>query len=573
MNNQGTLLRLLNYSINEKKHIIISTILLIIAVVLEMAGPWLIMIFIDQHLISNQMEMTDILPLLAMYITTLLLANIAYYYQSLTYYKLSARILFSIRSECFDKLMGLPMAYFHKTQVGAIIARMTLDTEAIRNLYRNIIGRTIKDIVTLIAVIIAMFLLDVQLALICIAFTPIFITIFYLYRQWALPLHRQIKQLASEFSSFFNESLQQMLVIQVFNAQPTFMQKLENKCQKNIELNKKNVVLEALMLRPMLELLSLVMMSFLLLSFGFSATSGLQVGVIFAFFGYLARFFEPLINLMQSQGDLLQSLAAGERVFELLDEQSETKSGSLLLENKAQQVDFKKLSFSYPGNNLVLKDINLRFAAGEFIALVGPTGSGKSSLINLLKGFYQAQHGNIFISGKEINAYCRYSLRRHFSLVEQTPFIMNATLQENLTLGADSICSTVQENALKEAQLWNWYQTLPQGLSTPLGNGKIELSVGQKQLLSFARALTQKSPVIILDEASANLDAESESAMNKVLRNLRGKVSLIVIAHKLNTIKEANQILVLKDGEICERGRHHDLLAHGGVYEQLYKAS
>ncbi|MCE0555352.1 ABC transporter ATP-binding protein [Motilimonas sp. E26] len=566
--NASIILRLLKYGLNHKATLFRASLLLLLATGLDMLAPWLTMIYIDQFVAVDDYEMSALVGIAVIYIGVIISANVLSYFQSLSYFDLSASVISELRQASFQHCLKLPMAYFHQHSHGETINRMTQDVEAVRHLFKNIIGRTIRDIVTISAVIISMLLLNMQLALVCIAFIPVFIAVFVAYRHFSLPLHRKIKQQSAKINGFLNESLQQVLLLQVFNAQPRFIKRLNDKAQTNITLSQRNVTLEALLLRPMLELLAILMMAALILSLGAMPTNLLAFGLLFAFFAYLARFFEPIINLMQSQGELLQSVAAAERVFQLLDYEMESPGGSILL-NHCPTIRFHQVNFAYEQGESVLSNLDLTIEPGEFVALVGPTGSGKSTIAQLLKGYYQVNSGQIQLDQYIITQYQTNSLRKAITLVDQKPFIMQGSVRQNLLLDLVNTDDSQIHHVLAQVELAAWLASLPHGLDTVIDNNSPLLTLGQKQLLCFARALLQNSSVIILDEASASLDPASEQAIGRVIQQLRGKVSLLVIAHKLSNIKMADKIVVLQQGVLLQQGKHADLVRQGGAYHQL----
>ncbi len=573
MSSSQVLGRLLRHGLSFKTNLLTATILLLLATGFDMLGPWLTMIYIDEFVTSANYPMAKVIQIALLYFMIIVAANLMSYWQSLSYYKLSAKVIFNLRQGCLDHCLGLPMAYFHGRSQGEIIHTLSQDIEAVRHLFTHIIGRTLRDLVMVSAVIIAMLMLNTSLALVCIGFIPVFALVFLAYRRYSLPLHRRIKQQASHINGFLNESLQQVLLLQVFNAQSRFSEQLNGKAKQNIALNQRNIRLEALLLRPMLELLGILMMAALIISLGLmpnvpqGANDPLAVGMLFAFFAYLARFFEPLISLMQSQGELIQAIAAAERVFRLLDEPRETCNGNHQL-TQCPLIKFEQVSFAYQQDKPVLNQVSFSLAPGEMLALVGASGSGKSTIAQLLKGYYHTNQGQITLDGISITAHQLASLRQGISLVEQKPLILTGSVRQNLCLH-QPLADKQLIKVLNQVGLANWLKQQVHGLDTEIDNTSPLLTLGQKQLLCFARALICHSQVIILDEASASLDPESEQAIARVLTQLRGKVSLIVIAHKLSTITQADNILVLNQGKLVQQGTHSQLSQQRGCYRDL----
>ncbi|MFO6422556.1 ABC transporter ATP-binding protein [Motilimonas sp. KMU-193] len=570
----STLVRLLRYSLHFKQNLALACALLLLATGLDMLAPWLTMIYIDEFVSQEHFPIAELMQIALIYIGVFITANLLSYWQSVSFFNLSAKVIYQLREQSFGHCLSLPMTYFQRRSQGEIIHTLSQDIEAVRHLFTQIIGRTLRDLVSVTAVIIAMLMLNVRLALVCIAFIPVFAIVFFAYRRYSLPLHRRLKQQTASINGFLNESLQQVLLLQVFNAQSRFSDRLNAKAKFNIALNQRNIRLEALLLRPMLELLSILMMAALIISLGLLPRDGtndaLALGMLFAFFAYLSRFFEPLISLMQSQGELVQAIAAAERVFSLLDEPSETATGEHKL-SQCPVIEFNQVSFGYEPHKQALKDVSFRLECGDMLALVGASGSGKSTIAQLLKGYYRTKQGNIRLNGININDYQLASLRQGISLVEQKPFILSTTLRQNLSL-TQSGKEEALIQVLEQVGLGPWFNQLEHGLDTQLDNSSDALTLGQKQLLCFARAMLCQSQVIILDEASASLDPDSERAIDQLLAQLSGKVSLVVIAHKLSTITQANNILVLEQGQIKQHGTHSQLSQQNGTYRDLLNA-
>lgn len=566
----SVLTRLLAYAWCDKAIFSLSCSLMVVLAMVEMLLPWLTMHFIDQHVSQDNWQLNSLLLLLGLYLGLNLLSAVITYFQATTFFKLAAKVIATLRKDCFNHSLTLPMAHFIHQQKGEMVNRLTQDVEATRSLFSQLLGRMLKDTVTVIAVLIAMFSLHWQLALISLAFVPVFVAIFALYRHYALPLQRQVKANSAKLNGFLNESLNQTGIMQVFHAQARFGGRLNALAAKNIALTKQNIRLEALLLRPLFEFLAIIMMAATVLSFHWLPTSELGLGLLFAFFAYLSRFFEPIINLMQNQGEMVQSVAAAERVFALLDERKESLGGEINGDapfKQAPKIRFQNVSFAYD-DQLNLDNINFTLAAGEHLALVGPSGSGKTTLAHLLKSNLQPDQGEIFIDEIALSQMQRPSVRRNIALVEQHPFILSASVRENLCMGQTLSDKTILQQ-LQQVGLTPWLASLPQGLDTLIDQRSDSLSTGTRQLLAIARALCQDNRVIILDEASASLDPQANAALQHCLQQLKGQVTLVLIAHKIETLTGADHILVLVNGKKVQWGSHQQLAGETGVYQNL----
>ncbi|WP_158587138.1 ABC transporter ATP-binding protein [Motilimonas pumila] len=562
--------RLVGLSYHYQRTLFISSVLMLLVALIEVTLPWLTMVFIDNHLSQASPNLNSIAIIVAAYVGLNLLGAALSYLQATTFFKLSARVTAKLRQDCFNHSLHLPMSHFISHQKGEMLNRLTQDVESVRSLFSQIMGRTLKDLVILVAVVVAMFSLQWQLALITLAFVPVFIGAFAIFRHYALPLQRRIKSNSAKLNGFLIESLSQTGIMQVFKAQARFGGRLNQIAAENITLTKRNIRLEALLLRPLFELMSIVMMTAIVLSFQWLPASELGFGLLFAFFAYLSRFFEPIINLMQSQGDMVQSAAAAERVFSLMDQEVEHAGGGINADDTCQQapeIAFNNVSFGYE-QQAILTNMHFTLAPGQQLAVVGPSGAGKTTLAHLLKCAYHPSQGSIQLDGVDIAQMQTQSIRRNIAMVEQQPFILSASIRENICLG--QICSDAElERLLKQVGLESWLFSQRNGLDTLIDQQSELLSTGTKQLLAIARALCQRCKVIILDEASASLDPQANASLQTCLHQLKGQVTVVLIAHKLETLANADNILVMVKGQRVQWGSHQQLANETGMYQSL----
>jgi len=469
-------------------------------------------------------------------------------------------------------VLRMPLSFFDHTPTGSLISRITNDTETIKDLYVNVISRLIQNGIMITGIFIAMALLDPRLMLICLILVPLALAAMLIYQKLSAPLFHRARSLISDINAQLNESLQGMALIQVMNQQRRFAATFEKTVKAHYRARVANVRLDGLMLRALVDLLSMLTLAGLLFLFGFrSLEQVVEIGVIYAFINYLSRFSEPLIEITQRLNLLQQALVSGQRVFALMDQATEqypeTQTDARITRG---EVRFEQVRFSYDGKHEVLKGLDLHIPPGGFQAVVGHTGSGKSTLISLLMRFYPVRQGRILIDGTPLEQIPAAELRRQVGIVQQDAFIFSGTLADNIAMGA-ALSQAEIEAAARQANLHEFVLSLPDGYQTLLGERGGNLSTGQRQLLSLARTLARQPRVLILDEATANIDSETESRIMTSLRALRGKVTILAIAHRLSTVTDADRILVLHRGEIAQQGSHRELLATDGLYRHIYQ--
>lgn len=563
-----TLWRLLGYLKPHTRALLLALLLLLLGTLAEVGGPLLIQIFVDDYLLSPPLPLQPALQLALGYIGLQLVSALASYYQTLSFSQVAQTLVADLRQQLFANTLRLPASWLDHSRTGQLISTLTNDTEALKTLYLQVLGRTVQKLLLLLGILAAMWYLDWRLALLAGLLILGALLVMFCYQRWSLSLVRQGRHLLAEINGLLNESLQGMEVIRALGQGRDFARRLTqlNDTQRQARLGE--LRLGGMLLRPMVELLKLLTIAGLLSLFAWPAAHPLQVGVVYAFLSYLGRMIEPLNELSNQLSQLQQALVAGERIFALLDAPRERKSGRPLTLHGA--VRFEQVRFAYQDDGpWVLKGITFNLAPGQMLALVGHTGSGKSSLISLLTGLYVPQQGQICFDGEPLATLDLAALRQQIGLVQQSPFIFAGNLADNLTLGRPLPQARLLA-AIEAVQLPELLHLSAEAcLALPLEEAGQNLSAGQRQLLSLARALVGQPRILILDEATASVDPHTEQLLQQALRRLRGRHTLIVIAHRLSTIVEADQILVLDQGNITEQGSHGELLALGGHYATL----
>jgi ABC-type multidrug transport system fused ATPase/permease subunit len=428
----------------------------------------------------------------------------------------------------------------------------------------------VQNVTLIIAIFIAMAWMDVRLMLVCSIILPTVIVVMYFYQRLSAPRYHEARSVLSRINASLNESIQGMRLIQILNQQKRFTGQFRSISQDLFNARMRNLRLDALMLRPLPDLLRTLTLAGLLLYFGTQSFSNtVEVGVIYAFVNYLSRITQPVVEMTQRLSLLQQAVVAGERVFGIMDEPGELQAATGHKELRGA-VAFEHVGFSYDGQQPVLGDINFAVPAGSSFAIVGHTGSGKSTLVSLLLRFYSPQTGRILMDETPLDQLDQETLRRCVGVVMQDPFISAGSVRDNIALGMELSESDVVE-AARKAQLHDFVLTLPKGYDTLLGERGGMLSTGQRQLLALARTLARKPRILILDEATANIDSHTEAVIQQALATLRGTTTIITIAHRLSTIIESDQIIVLHHGRIMQQGTHSQLLARDGLYRHMHE--
>lgn len=567
------LFRLLSYTRPHKRMIGFAFVLLLLTTLGDIVLPILVKIFIDDYLTPRKLLFTPLVTLGTIYMGIQVIKSILLFFQLVKFQEIALYIIQQLRIDVFSKVQELGLKYFDKTPAGSIVSRVTNDTEAIKDMFVTVISTFIQSGCLLLGIFVAMFILDVKLALFCVVIIPILLFVMVLYRKLSSRFYLDMRERLSQLNAKLAESLQGMSIIQVFRQEKRLRQEFGHINEQHYNAGMKNIKIDGLLLRPAIDLIYILALIIVLSYFGITSFQHkVEIGVIYAFVNYLDRFFEPVNQMMQRLSLYQQAIVAGFRVFRLLDEeelQPAQKDDKRLMITEGR-IEFKNLSFSYDGKRDVLKNISFTANLGETVALVGHTGSGKSSIINLLMRFYEYERGDILIDGHSIRHFSKQELREKMGLVLQDPFLFYGTIKDNIRLHKSEMADEQVEEASRFVQAHPFIEKLEEGYDHKVVERGATFSSGQRQLLAFARTIAANPKILVLDEATANIDTETEEAIQTALAKMRRGRTTIAIAHRLSTIQDADLILVLHQGEIVERGTHQELLALGGLYHKMY---
>ncbi|MCZ6703587.1 MAG: ABC transporter ATP-binding protein [Ignavibacteria bacterium] len=563
--------RLLGYIKPYKKYVIFAIFLNIIVAALGPVRPYLTMIAIDDFIANS--DYTGLFYIGLALFASLLLQSIIQYF--LTYYTqyLGQRTLYDLRTQIFNHTQKLALKFFDRTPIGRIVTRATNDVEALGELFSSGIVMVFSDIFIIIWILVFMFFMDFQLSLVTLSVLPVLIYGTFLFRRKVRDRYRDVRLHLARLNSYMQEHITGMSAVQIFHREKEGFKKFSGINDDYRVANIKSIFYYAIFF-PSVELVSAVAIGLIIWYGGGEVIRGAStIGVLFAFIQFTEMFFRPIRDLSEKYNILQTAMASSERIFKLLDNETFVKNPErpVKLEKVKGQIDFKNVWFAYNEDDFVLKDISFSIKPGETVAIVGHTGAGKTSIINILTRFYEINKGKIYIDGIDIESVDKKELREHISIVLQDVFLFSGTIESNINLDGEKISREKVIEAAKIVGADEFIMALPNNYDQEVKERGATLSVGQKQLISFARALAFDPKILILDEATSSVDTEAEQLIQRAIEKLLVGRTAIVIAHRLSTIQNADKIIVLHKGEIREIGNHQELLAKHGIYYKLYE--
>lgn len=575
--------RLLQYMKGHFKTLIFAFVLMIIAVIFDVCLPMIVNIVITE-LGQGNINFSVVLFYVILYGVLMLTTYVLQYIQSISLQKMGQKIMYKIREDVFVAIESLSIAQLNEIPVGKLVTRVTSDTNTLNEMYTTLIINLIRNILTIIAVIIMMFLLNVKLTLLVLSVVPVLLVTSIIFRKYSRKAYREVRANVSNVNAFLSENLSGMKIIQVFNQEN---KKYKEFSEKNNQLKNSNLkeVWTFAIFRPVIYVLYMIA---LLLVVYFAANDSLTIlgnplsttkeiaaaaAIIVTFQQYIGRLFEP-IQVLADQFNIMQSaFASSERIFEILDTKPTVVNSvdAIELDHLDGNIEFKNVWFAYKEDEWVLKDISFTIKAGETAAFVGATGSGKTTILSLIVRNYDIQKGQILIDGIDIKKIKIESLRKNIGQMLQDVFLFSGTIFSNIQMYDENVTLKDVKRASEYVNLAPFIKKLPKQYSEEVRERGNNFSNGQRQLLSFARTITYKPSIMILDEATANIDTETEVLIQDSLEKMRNIGTMLVVAHRLSTIQHSDKIIVIKKGEKIEEGTHQELLKQQGYYYKLYK--
>lgn len=548
---------------------------------MEAIRPYFTKIAVDVNIANNDKH--GLLLTALLFFAVLAVRGVVQYFSAYLTQWIGQRTIFDLRMQIFEHLQRLNIKFFDKNPIGRLITRVTNDVEVLNEMFSSGVVMVFTDVFTIIGILFFMFQMNWQLALISLSVLPILFYATFLFRRKARETYREVRLQLARINTFMQEHITGMLVDQIFNREKISHNKFTDINAAHRDANIKSIFYYAVFY-PSVELIGAIAVGLIIWYSGLEALTGtITIGTVMAFFQFNEMFWRPIRDLSEKYNIMQTAMASSERIFKLLDEKPSivSKPDALSLNSIRGEIEFRGVSFSYnfptvqdggsENDDWILKNVSFKINSGETVAIVGHTGAGKTTIINLLTRFYDIQKGNILIDGMDIRDVDQYQLRKQIGVVHQDVFLFSGDIKSNINLGNEKIKIDRVKAAARVVGLNNFIDTLPNRYGEEVKERGATLSVGQKQLISFARALAFNPKILILDEATSSIDTESEQLIQKaILKLLKGRTS-IVIAHRLSTIQRADKIIVMHKGEIREMGTHQELLSQGGIYYKLYQ--
>ncbi len=581
LNYEGNaVLRMLSYMKPYWITVAFCFVLVVIITVLELYKPVLIGDAIDNFITGDYAagemvteRFTGVLWAAARYIVVLLLLFVCNRIQYILLQSTGQKIIYTIRNELFTHVESLSMRFFDLTPVGKIVTRITNDVEALNDMYSNILIKLFKNVIKIIGLAVVMLVLDVKMALLSFVLVPAVIVLTVIFKRISRRTYQITRTKITALNTFLSENISGMKIIQIFNREKEKNNEFAGKSEELYQANYREMMVFAIF-RPSIYMLSVLALVIVLAGGSTSVFAGtLSIGTLYIFLQYINTFFEPIQELAEQFSTLQSAIASAEKIFTLLDVKPTVKDPQdpVKLDAIKGRIEFKHVWFAYDGEDYILKDVSFTIEPGQKVAFVGATGAGKSSILNLIGRYYDIQKGEILLDGVDIRKIEKEKLRAAIGQVQQDVFLFTGDISSNIRLRNENISDEAIRAAAHEVNADRFIDQLPDTYHERVSERGATFSAGQRQLLSFARTLAFDPAILILDEATANIDTETEQWIQEALEKLMTGRTTIMVAHRLSTIQHADKIIVMHKGRIHESGTHQELLEQNGIYKKLYQ--
>lgn len=565
--------RLAAYALYFKKNLCLGLIFLLIAMLAQLAAPVIIRNIMDHEFVKNPINISSVIRLSGIYILVIAMDSVFQYLSGVELRITAMKIVSKMRIDLYKKIQSLELRFFDNSAGGRIVSKVMNDTEAVQNLYVKVMGQILISICYIIGVHVALFIISPGFALNILTVLPLIVFLVYFYNKKAKQYNNVIRTKLGSMNAFINETIQGISIIQVFGKQEKLKKDFDKITSESYKQKLKLLTINSTSTYTGVGIIKNIAYVILIYYFGklfLNTRSATSVGMLYVYVGYIGIYFHHLTQIMEQLGEIEKSGIAASHVFELLDKKS-VVAGYKEVDAVFGNVSFRSVSFYYKEGEYVLNNINIEAKKGETIALVGHTGSGKSSVMNLLLKFYEPQKGDIYIDDMLLKDLNEQSVRKHMAIVLQEPFLFTGTILSNITLGNESISREKAIGSLRLLGADDFLDSLKDGIDTPVVERGQTLSSGQRQLISFARALAYNPKILILDEATSSVDTETEQIIQKAMQVLMRGRTTFIIAHRLSTIRNADRIYMLEKGRIKESGTHEELIEKQGKYYDMYR--
>jgi ABC-type multidrug transport system, ATPase and permease components len=556
------------------KRILLASLCVLLVNGALLAKPYILKIVIDSFLTQHtqQRGVYSLAGMGILYFVVVALSGFFSIAQTNLINRAGQEIMRSLRSRVFKTIQLLPLRSLDKTSSGSLITRATNDVEALSEFYTDVLINLFKDVFLILGIICTMLLLNVQLTLVSFCVIPVMFAVIFLLRKRVKQNFKKMKSLIGRINGFMAENISGMKLIQIFHGEKEKKKGFKKLNDDYYKVTSFQVWLNSFLKPAAVVFENLTVAILIWYGMGKIGNQTLEIGVLYAFTNYIKQFFDPISDLADNYTNIQSAFVSADRIFELLDQADtlEDLDKGLAMERFGGEIEFKHVWFSYNDRDWILKDISFTISKGQTAAFVGQTGAGKTTIISLVSGFYPIQKGEILIDGVNINEIRKRDLRRNIAVVLQDVFLFSETIGKNISLN-DDIADADIENAVKIAYAGDFVSGLPGKIDEPVMERGTTLSAGQRQLLSFARAIAHDPSVIVLDEATANIDSQTEILIQKAIENIARDRTTLIIAHRLSTIRNADKIIVLRKGEIVEMGNHEELMEKDGYYKNMVR--